>query len=292
MSWSKLVHGIVGATSACIVLLHSVPNVFPSLVINQQSLPNADVPCHIQQAFVEVAEKMNISHPDKVKLFINNGSSSISVGSTLLPGGAAIGISRLFLYTDLQEISESGLAFKGKKINLHTKAGEKLSNALLFNEEELKFILAHELSHLKNLDFTTNCFLPAWWLYFTYRAVPIVSVNLPPNVLLKIAVQCFLWLSSYWIFRHQNISLHHNREFAADEQAAMLGVNYIKGGISATLKKMKVNETLRGMNGSDGRMLYSVEGNDLKDWAHPKLSERLRKLEEIYAEKYLGKTTG
>lgn len=292
MSWSKLVHGIVAATSTCIVLVHSVPNLYPNLVLNQQSLPNADLPCHIEQAFVEVAERMNISHPDKVKLFINNGSSSISVGSTLLPGGAAIGISRLFLYSDLQELSESGLAFKGRKINLDTKAGRKLSNALLFNEEELKFILAHEVSHLKNLDFTTNCFLPAWWLYFTYRAIPIVSASLPPNALLKIAVQCLLWVSSYWIFRQQNIHLHHNREFAADEHAAMLGVKYVKGGISATLKRMKVNETLRKMNGSEGRKFYSVEGNDLKDWAHPKLSERLRKLEEIYAEKYLGNTTG
>ncbi len=291
MSLSKLVHSIVAATSVGLVLVHSVPNLYPKFVVKQQALQNVDIPCHIQQAFEEVAKKMNLSRPDKVKLFISNGFSSISVGSTGLPGGAAIGISRLFLYTDLEELSESGLVFKGKKINLDSHAGQKLSKALLFNEDELKFILAHEANHLKNMDFTTNCFLPAWWLYFTYRAVPIVVANLPPNALLKIAVQCSLWFLSYWIFRQQNTTLHHNREFAADENAAMLGIKYVRGGINATIKRMKVNETLRGLNGEDGKNLYSIEGNDLKDWAHPKLSERLRKLEEIYVDKYLGDKT-
>ncbi|CAB4005327.1 transmembrane 177-like [Paramuricea clavata] len=291
MSRSKLVHGIVAATSTVLVLVHSVPNLYPNFVVNHQGFKNVDIPCHIEQAFEEVAKKMNLSHSEKVKLFINNGCSSVSVGSTWLPGGAAIGISRLYLYTDLEQLSESGLVFKGKKLNLDSKAGKKLSKALLFNDEELKFILAHEVSHLQNLDFTTNCFLPAWWLYFTYRAIPIILANLPPNSLLKIAVQGSLWLSSYWIFSRQNTTLHHNREFAADQNAAMLGVTYVKGGINATMKRMKVNETLRGLNRQDGKNLYSIEGNDLKDWAHPKLSERLRKLEEIYVEKYLGDKT-
>jgi hypothetical protein len=292
MSWSRLVHGIVAATSAGLVLVHSVPNLYPNLVVNQQGLGNVDVPCHIEHAFEEVAKKMNLSHAEKVKLFISNGFSSVSVGSTSLPGGAAIGISRLILYTDLRELSSSGLVFKGKKINLDSKAGQKLSKALLFNEDELKFILAHEVSHLKNMDFTTNCFLPAWWLYFTYRAVPIVLVNLPPNTLLKAIVQCSLWLSSYLLYKQQNTSLHHNREFVADENAAMLGKKYVEGGINATMKRMKVNETLRGLEGENGKKFYSIEGNDLKDWAHPKLSERLRKLEEIYVDKYLGDKKG
>ena len=288
MSWSRLVHSIVAATSAGLVLAHSVPNLYPNFVINQQGLENVFLPRHIEGAFEEVAKKMNLSHPEQVKLFISNGFSNISVGSTWLPGGAAIGLSRLSLYTNLEELSNSGLVFKGKKVNLNSKAGQKLSKALLFNEEELKFNLAHEVAHLKNLDFTTNCFLPAWWLYFTYRAIPIVVANLPANMLLKGAVQCSLWFSSYWLYKQQNTILHHNREFAADENAAMIGKKYAEGGINGTIKRMKVNETLRGLDGDNGKKFYSIEGNDLKDWAHPKLSERLRKLEEIYVDKYLG----
>ena len=288
MSRSKLIHSVVAATATGLVLVHSIPNLYPSIIRNQNDLQNGPVPCDIKEVFDEVASKMNLPHPGKVKLFINNGFTSNSVGSTWLPGGAAIGISRLFLYADLQDLGESGLLFKGKKINLGSKAGKKLSEALLFDEDELRFILAHEISHIKNLDFTTNCFLPAWWLYFTYRAIPVVVANLPSNSVLKAIVQCSLWLSSYWLFRQQNTMLHHNREFTADENAAMLGMNYVKGGINATMKRMKVNETLRVLHGEDGKSLYSIEGNDMKDWAHPKLSERLRKLEEIYVEKYLG----
>ena len=291
MSWSKVIHRIVAASATGLVLVHSVPNLYPNIVVNHQALQNVHIPSHIQPALQEVARKMNLSHAEKVKVFINSGFSSISAGSPWLPGGAAIGISRLFLYTNLEELSDSGLVFKGKKINLDSKAGKKLSEALIFNEDELKFILAHEMSHLKNLDFTTNCFLPAWWLYFTYRAVPIVVANLPPNALLKITVQCALWLASYWLFRQQNTTLHHGREFAADRNAAMLGIKYVTGGLNAIIKRMKVNEMLRVLNGEDGKKLYSIEGNDLKDWAHPKLSERLRKLEEIYVETYLGDKT-
>ena len=288
MSWSKLVHRIVAASAAGLVLVHSVPNLYPNIVVNHQGLHNASIPSHIEQAFQEVARKMNLSHIEKVKVFINNGFGSISAGSPSLPGGAAIGVSRLFLYTDVEQLSESGLVFKGKKMNLDSKAGKKLSEALLLDEDELKFILAHEVSHLKNWDFATNCFLPAWWLYFTYHAVPIVVATLPFAYLLKVSVQCSLWLASYWIFRQQNISLHHDRELAADRNAAMLGIKYVVGGLNAIIKRMKVNEMLRGLNGEDGKKLYSIEGNDLKDWAHPKLSERLRKLEEIYVETYLG----
>lgn len=287
MSLSRIIHGIVAATATGLVLVHSVPHFYPNFVVNYKGLQDVKIPSHVEDAFHEVANNMGLSYPQKVKLFINYGLSSLSVGTTWLPGGAAIGLSRMFLCTDFEELSNSGLLFKGKKLNLDSKAGLKLSEALLLNEDELKFILAHEISHLKNLDFTTNCFLPAWWLYFTYRAAPIVAVNVPSSKLVRTGVQFLLCLSSYLLFRQQNKALHHNREFAADERAAMLGINYVKGGIYSTIKRMKVNETLRGLNGQEGKKYYSIEGDDLRDWKHPKLSHRLRKLEEIYVQKYL-----
>ena len=288
MSSSKIIHGLVGISATGLVLVHSLPNLFPDKMLKHHAMAEMEVPQHVKSTFEEVAQKMDLQHPEKVKLFVNNGYGTVSLGSTLLPGGAAIGISRIFLYKNSKELESAGITFKGRKLNWQSKPGKNLSEALLFDKDELRFILAHEVSHIKSWDFTTNCFLPAWWLYFTYRAVPIVVAALPSlNPLVKLTVQTSVWLASYWIYVHQNVHLHHEREFLADSNAGMVDLAYMKGGISATLKRMRMNTILRGLNGEEGVKLYSLEGNDLKDWAHPKLTERLRKLEEVYAKHYL-----
>lgn len=293
MSSSRIIHGIIGASTAGLVLVNTLPNVFPGAILKRYNVPgNMELPAHVKVIFDEVVKKTDLKYPEKVKLFISNGFSSFSLGSTLFPGGAVIGLSRTFLYNNTEELQNSGMAFKGKRLNWEAKAGEKLSEAMVFNEDELRFTLAHELSHVKNWDFTTNCFLPAWWLYFTYRAVPILANSLPPvNPVVKFTLQTCVWLASYAIYCQENKKLHHKREFVADSTAAMVGLEYVKGGISATLKRLKMNSIFRGLNGEEGLKLYSVEGNDMKDWAHPKLTERLRKLEEIYVEHYLQDTS-
>lgn len=288
MSSSKIIHGIVGASAAGLVAVHALPNLFPDQMVKRYAVPEVQVSGVVKSTFEDVAKKMDVENPGKVKLFINNGYGTLCVGSTQLPGGAAIGVSKTFLYNNLDELENAGVTFKGKKLNWRSKFGKSFSEVLLLGEDELKFVLAHELSHVKSWDFTTNCFLPAWCLYFTYRAIPIIVSALPPvNPLVKFTIQASLWAASYWIYVQENVSLHHKREFLADTSAAMVGLPYVNGGIAVTLKRMKMNTILRGLCGEEGTKRYSIEGNDLKDWAHPKLTERLRKLEDIYVEYYL-----
>lgn len=288
MSSSKIIHGIVGTSAAGLIVVHALPNLFPNQIVKRHSVPEVEVSSVVKNAFEEVAKKMDLKNPEKVKLFINNGYGTVCVGSTWLPGGAAIGVSKTFLYNNLDELENAGVTFKGKKLNWRSRLGKSFSEVLLLGEDELKFLLAHEVSHVKSWDFTTNCFLPAWCLYFTYRAIPIIVAAIPPvNPLIKFTIQASLWAASYFIYAQQNVSLHHKREFLADTSAAMIGLPYVNGGIAVTLKRMKMNTICRAMSGKEGTKLYSIEGNDLKDWAHPKLTERLRKLEELYVEYYL-----
>lgn len=288
---SRVVHGIIIATAGGLALVHTVPNIYPSLVVNYYGFNNVEIPPKIEDSYQVVAKNMDLYKRHKVKLFINNGSSSVSAGTTLLPGGAVIGVSRLFLYSNVTELSESGLTFEGKKINMTSKAGQKLSQSLLFDDDELKFILAHEISHLKHLDFLTNCFLPPCWFYFTYRAILVLSNYSPANLVAKLLLQFSLSILSYWFFNHKMSDFHHKQEFSADKNAALVDVSYVKGGMSLMLKRMQLNQALRALHGDVGKEFFSYEGNDLRDFEHPKLTERLRKLEEIYVQKYVGVQT-
>ena len=62
-----------------------------------------------------------------------------------------------------------------------------------------------------------------------------------------------------------------------DLQAARGGVDFMK-------KRLQLNQVLRALHGNNGLAYYDEQGNELKVKQHPKLTQRLEKLQHILVE--------
>ena len=285
----------VGLATGGIFILKAAPHVFPKELCKRPmelkiSSEACKVPERCRSELVEVASKMGITDVEsKVSLFVCSGFSPLSAGATWLPNGAVIGLPRSFLFEREEDVFNSGAVFKNSRINWSSKLGTKLKESLISSDDNVAFLLGHELSHIKDADCKYEAILAPTWLYLTYKLIFSTKKLAPSGSrLLDGTIKGGVCVLSYLSYCWLNRFIMHQQEFHADEVSARCELRLARGGVDCTVKRLKLNSVLRVLHGSDGKRLYSKDGELLKKLSHPTLHERLRRLEAIVEEKMKG----
>lgn len=292
---SSALHGLVSFTAGGLLVLKAAPHVFPhQLCMNPTELKDhsgtIQIPERFRENLKDVLAKLGIAgHESKITLFICSGFSPLSAGSTKLPNGAVIGLPRSFLFENNQDVVNSGITFGKRQINWKSKLGIKLKESLVATNGNIAFLLGHELCHIRSLDCKYQISLAPAWLYATYRLAWATNRVLPRIATVNAIVKLLVIAGSYQAFCVTNQSILHRQEFRADALSAECDVQMALGGVDYTVKRLKLNTVLRALQGPAGELRYSEEGNERKSYSHPKLTERLRQLEEILSKKLQGR---
>lgn len=297
-SWTKkLVKIAVGLTTGGIFAVNSASHLFPEKLCRsitewkpqngEQAAKIVPVPDRCKIQLKKVLKKLGSeSDFEHIRLFICDGYSPVSAGAVWLPGGAVIGLPKYFLFEREEDIMASGLTFRNRAVNWNTKLGRQLASSLLATDDNVAFLIGHELSHIQKNDLLLDVPLAPVWFYSTYKST-FGNAKLLSNRsnLTSFTVKISLCIVSYLVYSMTARWIKLRQEYSADRRSAELDVNMALGGVDFTLKRMKLNSVLRVLYGSDGKKMFSKDGEVLKNYTHPRLMERLRVLEEITAEK-------
>ena len=281
----KKVRILVGLGTVSLFTANSFTHFFPKLT-RKYFTHTKEIPQDYQSVFQEASNKMMIKQPEKIHLFCANGFSAVSAGSTFLPGGAVLGIPRTFLFYESKDVKNSNLKFKGIPIDWSSSDGVQLEKLLLDSKREhLAFLIAHELAHIRSLDFIPRAVLPTLVFYITYRSgVFMLSLFPTFSLISKLVIIGCVMVVNLKLYFEASKALRYYQEFKADEIAAYCGRQYCEGGIEHMTKSLKINQMLRKMDDSIDSEVFSKDGEKLKDSTHPPRTKRIEKLLEIKSE--------
>ena len=245
-----------------------------------------EVPETCREQFKEVAlnSKLGLKNSaHKVSLFVNEGFHAVSAGSTWFPAGAVIGLPRWYLFQTKEDVENSGLKFQGRNIQWDSELGETLKYSYVPTKDMIAFTIGHELAHIQRLDFKMfDIFASPFWLFLTYKMVSFVHYRTFKkqamwNLLLDLSV-CGV---SYFAYRLVNRKVQHLSECNADKASAECNPKIAKGGVDFFTRRLKLNLVQRSLLGEEGGEYFTEEGNEVKSYTHPQLTDRLDKVKFI-----------
>ena len=243
-----------------------------------------EVPETCREQFKEVALKLGLKNSaQKVTLFVNEGFHAVSAGSTWFPAGAVIGLPRWYLYQTKEDVETSGLKFQGRNIQWDSELGETVKFCYVPTNDMIAFTIGHELAHIQRLDFKMfDIFASPFWLFLTYKMIRFVHYRTFKkqamwNLLLNLSV-CGV---NYFAYRLVNRKVQHFSEFNADKISAECTPQIAKGGVDFFTRRLKLNLVQRSLLGEEGEDVFTEEGNEVKSYTHPRLTDRLDKVKFI-----------
>ena len=290
---SSALHGLVSFSACGLLVVKAAPHVFPHQLCRRLTelkdySGKIQTPERCRANLKEALAKLGIADDEsKITLFVCSGFSPLSAGSTMLPNGAVIGVPRSFLFENGEDVVNSGITFGKRQINWKSRLGIKVKESLIATNDNIAFLLGHELCHIRDLDCVYQIPLAPTWLYATYRLARATRRFLPRIAIVDAFVKLLIVAGSYQAFTVTNQSILHLQEFRADAVSAECDLRMALGGVDYTVKRLKLNTVLRVLQGEAGEQRYTEEGDEKRNFSHPKLSERLRRLEEILGNKKL-----
>eukprot|EP00111_Clytia_hemisphaerica_P001753 TCONS_00004946-protein len=289
----KIIAGI-GTTS--LFCLNVGPHLFPKqsvdLVHSLSPSSSRHVDPRYKNILKETCKLMDID-VNKVDLTHSKTLNTVSAGCLLFPNKAVVVLPRNALYTHPNHLIHAGIHFNNNKpVDWNSKTGDVLKETLILNDDEIKFLIGHELSHIKDMHFLASTAHGVGLFYMFYKLGTFGPrlLRKPLGLASHIGLTMAVWLLGAPVYYMSKRPLAHYMEFSADETSAKLGEYYCSGGISYTRKKLKLNRVLRATT-EDGLETYSKLGNHKKManmFSHPKRTERLKKLKEINVSLYGG----
>lgn len=276
----------VGIGVSGLFIYKTVPHAFPvSICKSVFGAEGEQVPEKCRTEFLERARKMGLDNAEKVSLFVNKSFSGFHAGATWFPNGAVLGIPGWFGFNNEEDVINSPINFKGRTIKWESELGNQMKNSLTPSQDSIAFTIGHEVAHIQHPEYKLLCsILPSTWLYATYKGISltprVAKIPLLLDLLLKL---CILRLS-YLGYKYVSSEIHFKEEFLADELSAKADLKAARGGIEAMTKRLQLNQVLRALHGSNGEHYYDADGNELKSGSHPKLTERLSRLQIIVDE--------
>ncbi len=203
--------------------------------------------------------------------------------------GSGMPMPKLYIMND-QSINAFATGRNPKKASIAVTTGSLMK----LNKEELEGVLAHEISHVKNLDIRfmvlvavmvgTIVMLSDFFLRtFMFMGSDRDSKNI--NIFL-IAIGFVLAILSP-IFAHLiKLAISRKREYLADASGALLTKN--PGGLANALRKIgKDHNVLHTANHATAHLFISNPFKNKKSWfndlfsTHPNLDSRIQKLEAM-----------
>ena len=292
MAYRKVARILVGVSTGTLLALKAVPHIYPHEYVKrvmELKVNSADmeVPYRCKEQLARIAPKLGITDQhEKITFFVSKSLFPMSAGATWLPNGAVIGVPLSFFFKQEEDVArfKQVTHMKGGHgpFFLEGKIGSKLKNSLLMSDDNIAFLIGHELTHIKRVDLAPQILLAPSWLYMTFevanstrRLVPRAPIFL--DGIFKITV-CLLSYFCYW--RTQRY-LNHYQEFKADETCARSDLNVAVGGVDWMLKTMRFNSFMRMLHERGTTRPQSPERKSSDGYTHPKLLDRLRKMEVI-----------
>lgn len=279
-----------GVGSTIIVGLHTLPHVFPQRTVEA----NYKISCEIgipsskyKDLLHDTCRRMELN-PEKVDLFVTMGFSTVSAGTTLFPNKAVVGLPRNSIFNTVQDIETANIRFEGKLIDWESNLGKALKESLLFSEKEIKFLIGHELTHIKEFDFVYSAAHAFTCFYGFYK----IGMVLPKLLSItsfgyQVGVNMAVWTVGAVCFYFSRRYLNHYFEFKADEKSGRISKEYCEGGIEYMRSRLKINRVLRKMHGEKGEEMFSKVGNNMEDmFSHPKRTDRLKNLKKLHNNTY------
>ncbi|XP_032220947.2 transmembrane protein 177 [Nematostella vectensis] len=277
----------VGLGVGGLFLYETAGHAFPEAICKRALGPGGDeVPAKCIQIYEEMAAKMHLEHPERVSFFVNRGFSGFHAGATKLPNGAVIGIPGWYLFETAEDVMNSPINFKERTIKWESEMGQQIRDSLIPTKENIAFTIGHEIGHLQMPEYKIlRAIMSPAWLYLTYK-VAVSTTRFAPalSMLLDIALKLCILRLSYLGYRYVKREVNHHEEFNADKMSASTTVAAAQGGVDYIRKRLQLNSVLRALHGSSGESYYDQYGNELKARSHPKLTERLHRLESIVSE--------
>lgn len=216
---------------------------------------------------------MKLQNADRLNLVVSKEQYSYpeSHGWLKTGGGAYISLPRSFLPSAaFSSTVESADLF------------DKLSRIMRPTQEMRLFVLAHELNHVKRGDSLIAELLQplgAWLGYMTYGHVLLKRSLLFPSVTNSLLMS--VGLASIYVLARVCLGLFtHWSEMKADEDAALMGEPFARGGVQFCDKMMMVNQAVRDLNPVT-RFVFTEDGENSADLINPRFCARRKKLEEI-----------
>ncbi|KAJ7393475.1 hypothetical protein OS493_006456 [Desmophyllum pertusum] len=291
VAFEKLVRSIVRLGIGGLLLVGASGELFPRICKEWYGLKDengvfVEVPDRCHKQFDEVAKKyFGLKNADEVTLFVNRDFYALSAGSTLLPGGAVLGVPRWYLYQTKEDVENSGIQL-GKYINRDSEVGVAVTKSFLPTDDMIAFTIGHELAHIEHhLDFKTFfTFSPPLWLYLTYRVASSTRKCFRLPVVLDALVKLCIYGFNYQAYRLAGQKVRHLAEFSADEISAKCDPRMAQGGVDHFATTLKRNAIQRVVLGEKGLECYTEEGDDIRSTSistHPPLTERLLRVTAI-----------
>lgn len=280
----------VAGTGAVLVFgFSSLPHLFPQKMVKiVHGLPhssNDNVTPQYMNLLKETCKLMDID-PDRVELTYSRDFSTVSAGILSFPNKSVIALPRNAKYKHKDELCDAGIVFNQKPIDWESNIGKALQEVLILSENDIRFLIGHELTHIKNKDFLLSAVHGS-----TVIGVFYMLGNILPNILKQtsfhriVLLNWLVWLSGIPFYYLTKRYMSHRMEMIADNNSARLNKTYCDGGIHYTRNRLKLNRILRSLHGVTGDSMFSKTGNNLADtYTHPPRSERLRKLKRISKE--------
>lgn len=277
-------------TGAVLVFgFQSLPHLFPQKMMKiVHGMPTHEgniVNPKYKNLLQETCKLMNVD-PESVELTYSNGFSTVSAGILSFPNKSVIALPRNSIYGQKEDLCDAGIVFSKKPIDWESNVGKALQDVLILTDNDIRFLIGHELTHIKNRDFLVSAFHGSIVIGVFYKLGDILPKILKQKIFSRIVMLNWLvWLSAIPFHYFTKRYISHQMELIADDTSARLNKTYSDGAIHYTRNRLKLNRILRTMHGVAGDSLFSKVGNSLTDtYTHPPRTERLRKLKAISEE--------
>lgn len=260
---------IAAAGTFCIA---TFPHVIPETFKKALEMENTPAPQELETHVCKIAAAMHLPYPERVKVFITPCFSCMSGGTTLLPRGATLGLSRTLLFDSEEDVRNSGITLNDKLVDWDSDAGTTLQHCLLQSTNHINFCIAHELAHVKQSDFIYYSLLPPAIITVSYFLL-IVATPLLPVHLTRVALPAVFGLGMILYLQVQTM-LNFYIEHRADRVAAETHRSFAEGGVEMMTKGIQLNSILNTELGTS-RWPFGIGSS------HPTFSERLCRLQEL-----------
>lgn len=276
----------VGLGAGGLFLYNTVPHAFPvKICLSAFGSEGENVSESCREQFKERARKMNLNSPERVTLFVNKGFSGFSAGSTSLPTGAVVGIPGWYQFKSPEDVMNSPINFKGRTIKWESEMGSQIRDSLISSPENISFTIEHEIAHLQSPEYkAVHAVLSPTWLLATYKLASVTPRLAALPILVDVILKLCILRLSYLGYKRVTKEIQHKEEFLADEMSGRTDLEAAVGGVNYLNKRAQLNKVLRALHGDQGMSYYDEDGNEIKMQQHPKLTERIEKLQQIVEE--------
>jgi len=222
-----------------------------------------------------------------INFFIVNGVDPIHAGSTQAVTGAIIGLPVNMTYKRLVDVDRDSYRLNGNKIDWTSPEAKEFLSTLIYSDRVKRFLIAREVRAVSSHEVFVRCALGPIavmsYMYITQFYNDKYKLLEKPffyrSVMYLIAALFSATLTVFLLDFLTNFG-----ETSADEETAQLGREYIEAGIEFYETTLRRNKILRAMLGTEGRMVYDEDGNEiylLGRNVHRQVTERLKSLQDL-----------